>query len=433
MSNHKKIVNLIIQLLKKNYLLILLLIIFLFHIFFRFYQLEERFTFSFDQVDNAWAARSIILDKEYPMLGMVAKNNTGFYIGPIYYYYVAFFYYFTNLHPIASAYIAGFTSIITFFTLYFVIKKIFNEKVALIAVFIHTFSVFLIVWDRNQWPVNFIAPVSALIFYSLFKIMTKSPRYIFLLAALVGLSFHVHFTSVFYLLIIFLTLPLWPRTKEALKNIILGISIFLILVSPIIIANSKNNNSNAGNLTNYLMTYYHGFHLRRIMQLAGDALIEIGLILQVKEFSFLKFLLIPIFYIIYLYRKVTLEKKIISYLIALWIIIPWIVFSLYSGEISNYYFSITRPVALMVLSFITYKAIFQKYKIFSLAMIVFWIFYSYLNIYQFFQIKNTGLKLFEYNTIERVKRDQSFIFKVGDPESYFNFYYIEKLKSTGKL
>lgn len=55
--------------------------IFLLHLFFRFYNFEVRNIFRWDQVDNAWAAKNIIVDHKFPLLGMVARQNTGFYIG----------------------------------------------------------------------------------------------------------------------------------------------------------------------------------------------------------------------------------------------------------------------------------------------------------------------------------------------------------------
>ena len=82
-------------------------ILFVFHVFFRFYGFEEKHGFSWDQVDNAWAAKNILVEHKFPLVGMVAKQNSGFYIGPMYYYYVAFFYLLTNLDPIASVFIAG--------------------------------------------------------------------------------------------------------------------------------------------------------------------------------------------------------------------------------------------------------------------------------------------------------------------------------------
>lgn len=35
--------------------------------------------FGWDQVDNAWAAQNMIVNHKFPLLGMVAKQNSGIY------------------------------------------------------------------------------------------------------------------------------------------------------------------------------------------------------------------------------------------------------------------------------------------------------------------------------------------------------------------
>ena len=193
----KNIFSKCVNFLKKNKKLAVLLIIFIAHVFFRFYLLKERLNFNWDQVDNAWAARSIIVDHRFPLLGMVAKGNSGIYIGPLYYYLIAIVYWAFNLNPIASGVMAGLTSIFTFFVIFYVVKKLFSYNIALIAVGIHTVSYFLIVSDRSQWPVNLIAPISFLVFYALYNVLIGKAKYLLLLALAIGFSFHVHFTSVF--------------------------------------------------------------------------------------------------------------------------------------------------------------------------------------------------------------------------------------------
>ena len=126
---------------------VILIMIFAVHLFFRFYQLEERNPFGWDQVDNAWAAKNIIVEHKWPLVGMVAKQNTGFYIGPLYYYFIAPFYWIFNLDPIASPIAAGITSIVSFFVLFFITKKLFSFNVALMASFINTVSFFTISAD----------------------------------------------------------------------------------------------------------------------------------------------------------------------------------------------------------------------------------------------------------------------------------------------
>src|SRR6266568_2669914 len=116
----------------KNRKWIILFLIFGLELFLRFYQIEERNPFGSDQVDNAWAAKNLIVNHRVPLVGMVAKGNSGFYIGPVYYYLISIVYWLTNLDPIASGIFAGITGIFTFWVIFFVTRKLFSFSTALI-------------------------------------------------------------------------------------------------------------------------------------------------------------------------------------------------------------------------------------------------------------------------------------------------------------
>lgn len=278
--------------------LVAFLVLFVIEIFTRFYALETKSVFVWDQIDNAWAAKNIIVDHKFPLVGMQAKSSTDFYIGPYYYYYVALFYLFTGLDPIASGIIAGVTSIISFFVVFFTLKDILNQKIAIIALFFYTVSSHIIITDRVQWPVNFILPVSLLIFYSLYKIINKQEKYLLLLSFALGLSLHVHFTSIFYFILVLLSVPFFPRTKQFLKYALSSLVIFAFFVSPIVI-NAFISESTT-KVSSYLSTYYHGLHLRRVLQIAKDGFIEFEAILGLSQLKYAGFFLFPLFVFTYL-------------------------------------------------------------------------------------------------------------------------------------
>ncbi len=116
---------------------IILFALFLLHLLLRFSFIETKNSFGWDQVRDAWVSLDMIVNHKYPFLGMVAKQNTGIYLGPVYYYFIALFYFFTNLDPIESGLFAGFISVINFWGLFFLVKKIFYFRVALFAIFIN--------------------------------------------------------------------------------------------------------------------------------------------------------------------------------------------------------------------------------------------------------------------------------------------------------
>lgn len=189
---------------KENALLLLLFAVFLFT---RFYQLGSRMSFGFDQVQGAWASKQILVDHSFPLLGPVAKASGEFSVGPFYYYGLALFYLIFNLNPIASAVFAVFASILTFWILFLCIKDLFNFETAFIAVILDTISYILM--DRTDWNASFIVLISMLIFYLSYEILTeKDKNYLLIwLGLILGISSSVHFTSIFYPILLLLLIP----------------------------------------------------------------------------------------------------------------------------------------------------------------------------------------------------------------------------------
>lgn len=395
----------------------------------RFVEPETKSGFGYDQVDNAWAVKNIVIDGKLPIVGMQAKGNTGFYIGPYYYYLLVPFYLITGMDPIASPIVAGLTAIFTFFVVFFVVRSIFNEKVALAAVFINTVSAYIFELDRVQWPVNFIVPISLLFFLSIYKICMGKMRYFFLLAAAFGFSLHIHFTSIFYIVLFLLALPFIPRKKETLKYGLYSLPVLLVFIAPIAI--SYLQTKTGGNATSYLGSTFHGFHLRRFIQIIGDGFIEFNSILRFPYAlyfsvgSFIAFL-----YLIFSKRKK--EYLLIGYLSIIWVLVPWLAFSTYSGEITNYYFAISRPVAVMVFAYLIVQ-IFSINKLLVKAVIVIFLgYYAFVNLYHFTEMGPMGLSAHRKAVSQKIEAHQKVEFVQGDPQSYIYYLYQLKNKNSKK-
>lgn len=415
-----------------NIYILLLMLLLCIHIFFRFYQIEQRNSFGWDQVDNAWMAKNIIVDHRIPLIGVPIKGDSGFNLGPLYYYLITPFYWVFDLDPIASGVFAGITSLLTFFTLYWVVSRIFSRKVALFAVFLHTVSFAIISLDRVQWNVNFIEPVSLIVFYALYKIISGNPRYFLLLSAAIGFSAHVHFTSVFYPLIIILTLPFMPRGFYTLKYIGVSIPLFFVFLIPTFLTQAQERNDQISNIQNYLQIYYHGFHLRRFFQIAPDAFIMFESLLESVVPPLLKsvkFFFVPLFLFLYLFPKPSRRKLILCYLIGLWFLVPWVVLSLYKGEISNYYFFSTRPFVIIILSYITYRVFLYKLHFPKIAITLFWLYYTFVNV-GLFVTDNPYRPLAYHRAVVKkaIQTGEVIPFIQGAPESYFYYIYIHRRK-----
>lgn len=204
----------------------------------------------------------------------------------------------------------------------------------------------------------------------------------------------------------------------------------LICLFPVIIYDLTSKNSETSGITSYLAIYYHGIHLVRIMQLLHDAFIEFAAIFRFSKIAdYFDYLLVPIFALVYLYKKLDRKKIVMVYMISIWFLVPWIAFSTYAGELTNYYFWITRTTALIVLSYLLYR-IFKIKTIFpKLIVISFLAYLSYLNFSDFF----THQPSFEYqkektNVFLDIINNNKTPYNIHAGESYIYYYYHNYLK-----
>lgn len=411
----------------KNKYLIVLTLLFIAHLFFTFFNIEKWASFDWDQVDNAWAVLRILLAHKYPLIGMVAKQNSGMYIGPLYYYFITIFYFFTRLDPIASPIAAGLTKIFDFFVIYYVGKRLFNKNVALLSCAIYTLNAHIIQGERSQWPVNFVSPLSILALLYLFEISKGGWKYLIHFTTTVGLFFHIHFTAIFFPIIGILSTPILPLKKIHWKYVVISAGILFVFFLPMIIYYIQST-SGIHAYSSYFSTYVHGFHLRRFLQLTHDAFIKFQSILEVS-FPFLKdsvALLVPFF----IYALFTSEKrdfaKRMSYLVVLWFLVPWIIFSVYTGEISDYYFNTTMYVAIFILAYLSVWLWNQKYIIGKIAIAGLLFYYAVTNVIEFSKTDIGSLEKNRPKIEYDVEKGHAVGFTQGDPKSYLYFYYIYK-------
>jgi 4-amino-4-deoxy-L-arabinose transferase-like glycosyltransferase len=414
------------HLLKKKELLCIILI-FLVFLFTRFYQLEERTEFRWDQVDNAWAAKDILIDGKLPLVGMVAKQNTGFYIGPLYYYFITPFYWVFNFDPIASAFIGRITSLFTFVILYIVTKKIFGKATALLSIFLYAVSFVIISADAYQWPINFIPIVSLLIFYFLYRVVSGNERDILPLAVFTGLSFHLNFTAVFFPIIILLSMPFFPRTKKTLKYLLIGLLLFMLFLVPNILYEFQNKGTSTSHMFSYIDSYYHGFHLRRFFQLTSLAFIEYKAFFSVFSAEWLGFLVLPLFSLSLWFSHIS-KKYLLIFLNILWIVVPWGVFSLYTGEITNYYFSLSVLIVLVSVAFIIVTLLQSKNLILRIGAVLLVILFAYANINKFFSFGLQGINYHKDQVRQAIDAGKKINFTQGDPQSFIYYIYKERLE-----
>ena len=112
--------------------------------------------------------------------------------------------------------------------------------------------------------------------------------------------------------------------------------------------------------------------------------------------EYLKYFALPLFFILYLANAIKRNKLFFSYLILLWFIIPWIVFATYKGEISDYYFSINRFIALMILAYIIYRIWNLKQFLIKITVVLVLFIYCLFNLINFLQWGSSQSYIYYY-------------------------------------
>src|SRR3989344_3715160 len=229
------------QFFKKNWLI---MIIFLFTFFLRFWSVPELFYFGIDEEYHSLLALSQIKDLHPIWIGLSA-GKTGYYIGPGLVYLHALLLWIGKLDPVILAYAASVVGITTLIVFYFVAENLLGKKTAIVSTAFYAFLPFVLQYDRRFWNSTLVPLISLLIFFCLVKSF-KDARWHVALAFLIGLSFHIHASLLIYVPIYFIVL-IYQYIKIRRINfslLFISLLIFLILYSPLIVYDFVHNFDN---------------------------------------------------------------------------------------------------------------------------------------------------------------------------------------------
>jgi hypothetical protein len=332
--------------------LIYLILIFIVFAFFRFYNLDKRIIFNWDQEQFSYQIKNIIQDKDFTLIGPRTTHDKGFFLGPYFTYLMIPFYLMTNLHPNALLIFVVFYNLLFFYISYFLLKKVFNRKVVLIFLFLWTINYQLIYFDTLPWWPILIPLGITLSIYYLHEIY-KNPateNYIFLGLTL-GIFSNMHFQFAFIILFsIFMLIQYQKKIYFSLKKILAFSGSFLLVFTPLFIFDLRNNFINMKLFSNFFFLSDKG--LGRDINVWKIVFINViqPIIFFKNELLMFFFIILIVILLIYLINKNKNFKKIFykSFLL-LWIFTPF-AFMLYGKRPSEYYYVYLYPFLLIAIS-----------------------------------------------------------------------------------
>lgn len=242
------------KIITKNFLIIIILLI---ACFLRFYRFEEFVTFLNDEGRDAIILKRIITLEHLPAIGPPTSIGQ-IYLGPFYYYFISPWLLIFRFNPVGPAFGVALFSLIYILVNYFIIKKLIDEKTALISSFFIAFSSVMIEFSRFSWNPNLLPLFTLLTVYFFIKSLKNNQWYFYALTGVfLSFSIQLHYLALFLVFSVgffylFFLLKNFKNIKKILINYSILILNFLFFTFPLLIFDLRHNFLNSKNFLNLL-------------------------------------------------------------------------------------------------------------------------------------------------------------------------------------
>ncbi|MFZ6035218.1 MAG: ArnT family glycosyltransferase [Patescibacteria group bacterium] len=396
----------------------------------RFYRINDVQAFGWDQARDAWLTRDIIQGK---MVLNGPRTGVGhFHLGPLWYYLLVPFYLMTGMDPVAANYLNILLNLANFMAIYLVTKKIFDDQAALFVTFFYAIDRYLIEFTRVSGNPSPIPGVAAVIFYCIYKVVYKNEsKFVFPLAFLTGMFFHLHFSAVFLPLIILGSFALVKDRLKVFVNGLMSLPLFLVWFIPEVLYEIQSKSTNVNLFSNFMKDYFiNGFHLKFFLYRLYDGFIQFETMLSLPKISRYLVLAVPATYLALVAFDRNRKNRIMAYLTMLWFLVPAFGYSFYAGTTSEYYMLMTSMLVIYVIYYFFKKAFSFKSKLPAVVLSACFLVFVYFQVQPVVTRRiEGGLNKQKREARERIKTNSKIRYNEGDIKAYLWQVWVEDKKN----
>lgn len=380
----------------------------------RIYKIDQAFPFDYDQQVPAEAAYEFFVNHKITLIGQELSFK-GFFLGPLHNWIQFIPYGICSLKPDCVPYFYILIGILAIIVLYLVVKKIFDDKTAIIACAIYAISFSAISFERGVNSNYFLFLSSIGLLFCLYKYFLGENKYLILGAFIAGIA-TVNFNPVFIFSTAAFLITAFLRTKRRLSIFCIATVAFLANYTPLIIFNFRHQNILWNNLLNFISqnTATTDYFSKFIFLIKNVSIPFYSYYLfQTGGLVFSVISLIIIAFGIYLAVR---SKNILYLFLPIWISVVILGFVFYKGWVSDYYFQQTLLPIIMLVSLVLRK----NFVIFLLFIFIF----LFMNIH----------RVINYNTVinYKVKKDAiNYVINDSQGETFNVYYQIPLALNTG--
>ncbi len=403
-------------------------------LFLKGHNLEKRLSFGWDQERDAQMVWDILKEGKLTLIGPRVISDDAFFLGPVWYYLLVPFYFLFGMNPLASGVFIIFFGVATTIGAYFVTKYFFGVKQAIIVSLIWASITDLVSWNPALIPL-----VTILLLLFLAKIVEGKDKFIPYALLLIGISLQLHFQAVFFFIPFFLAIFFCVKVSNRfpLNKLLLGALLFLLTLTPLLVFDLRHNFLNlkgfiklffstTNDKSQFLGLYKFSWTIEKYIE-------NFSSIVPNKYPATIKLLLgssIFCLSIIGIFTSSISSRK--KSLLLLLILLPPLMYSLYKGNISEYYFALTFIPIL-----IGFSNFFIKIKLFNIGnlaigIILIWLFVNRIILVtsnedkQGLFYKKEAVKYIVDQKIDKIFNVSYSVPVNGDPGFRFLFKYFGK-------
>lgn len=355
----KNIVNFI----KENkYEVLILVFILLLASFLRLYKIDEYMTFLGDEGRDAIVVRRLLVYFD-PILVGPGTSIGNMYLGPLYYYLIAPSLLLAGFSPVGPSVFVALVGVLTVFLVWKFGHEWFGKVAGLIAAFFYAISPTVIVYSRSSWNPNVMPFFSLLSIYSVWKVYKSrgASREVGWWMAILGISYafclQSHYLGLLllptigvFLFIKYLKLKKEKSLKPFVKNSIIGLILFLFLMSPLVIFDARHGWNNFAAIRKFFTVRQETVSIRPWNAIPKTFPIFVKVntsLLAAKNVEVGKWLTIGMVGIaiwLVLFKKKSIIRNSSYVVLAVWLVFALLGLGLYKQEIYDHYYGFFFPV-----------------------------------------------------------------------------------------
>lgn len=340
-----------------NWKIVLVAILILTAVFFRFYKIRDYVVFLGDEGRDMIVMRNIFVNKDLPFLGPTASVG-GFYLGPIYYWMAAPFLFLSRFDPVGPSFMVALFGLATVLLLYKFIKESLGFWPAILASFLYATAPLIVRYSRSSWNPNPLPFFSLLMVYATYTaIKNKNTLYYLISGAAFGISIQLHYLALILGPLIAAIIIINEQFKKIPFAAILIICGSIITFSPFLIFEIKNDFPNFKTILEFVTrggTVEIGNNISWAIADSGNILLQWLSRLEGTIITRLFFWITSILVLAGAISFFKTSKKLTFSVGFIYFIGGISLITLYAGQLNDYYFGSIFPAPFIVFGLVVF-------------------------------------------------------------------------------